>query len=145
MTRNILFYKIRHPILIRKMLIKVTLQSTLIKKQLKSIKKPSTTIKNEIKNVSLLLTNTVTKDTLMRLLKRQDQIKLIRPNHREMIIEILKQQKKMELKAISIKKKSKVNSPKQKTKRVYILGDSIIKHVKGHTISSSLDNCKVYV
>ena len=127
------------------MLIKVTLQSTLIKKQLKSIKKPSTTIKNEIKNVSLLLTNTVTKDTLMRLLKRQDQIKLIRPNHREMIIEILKQQRKMELKAISIKKKSKVNSPKQKTKRVYILGDSIIKHVKGHTISSSLDNCKVYV
>ena len=127
------------------MLIKVTLQSALIKKQLKSIKKPSTTIKNEIKNVSLLLTNTVTKDTLMRLLKRQDQIKLIRPNHREMIIEILKQQRKMELKAISIKKKSKVNSPKQKTKRVYILGDSIIKHVKGHTISSSLDNCKVYV
>ena len=127
------------------MLIKVTLQSTLIKKQLKSIKKPSTTIKNEIKNVSLLLTNTVTKDTLMRLLKRQDQIKLIRPNHREMIIEILKQQRKMELKAISIKKKSKVNSPKQKTKRVYILGDSIIKYVKGHTISSSLDNCKVYV
>ena len=127
------------------MLIKVTLQSTLIKKQLKSIKKPSTTIKNEIKNVSLLLTNTVTKDTLMRLLKRQDQIKLIRPNHREMTIEILKQQRKMELKAISIKKKSKVNSPKQKTKRVYILGDSIIKHVKGHTISSSLDNCKVYV
>ena len=127
------------------MLIKVTLQSTLIKKQLKSIKKPSTTIKNEIKNVSLLLTNTVTKDTLMRLLKRQDQIKLLRPNHREMIIEILKQQRKMELKAISIKKKSKVNSPKQKTKRVYILGDSIIKHVKGHTISSSLDNCKVYV
>ena len=127
------------------MLIKVTLQSTLIKKQLKSIKKPSTTIKNEIKNVSLLLTNTVTKDTLMRLLKRQDQIKLIRPNHREMIIEILKQQRKMELKAISIKKKSKVNSPKQKTKRVYILGDIIIKYVKGHTISSSLDNCKVYV
>ena len=127
------------------MLIKVTLQSTLIKKQLKSIKKPSTTIKNEIKNVSLLLTNTVTKDTLMRLLKRQDQIKLIRPNHREMIIEILKQQRKMELKAISIKKKSKVNSPKQNTKRVYVLGDSIIKHVKGHTISSSLDNCKVYV
>ena len=127
------------------MLIKVTLQSTLIKKQLKSIKKPSTTIKNEIKNVSILLTNTVTKDTLMRLLKRQDQIKLIMPNHREMIIEILKQQRKMELKAISIKKKSKVNSPKQNTKRVYILGDSIIKHVNGYTISSSLGNCKVYV
>ena len=67
------------------------------------------------------------------------------PNYREMIIEILKQQRKMELKAISIKKKSKVNSPKQNTKRVYVLGDSIIKHVKGHTISSSLDNCKVYV
>ena len=73
------------------MLIKKTVQSTLIKKQLKSIKKPSTTIKNEIKNVSLLLTNTVTKDTLMTLLKLQDQIKLIMPNHREMIIEILKQ------------------------------------------------------
>ena len=26
-----------------------------------------------------------------------------------------------------------------------ILGDSIIKYVKGYTISSSLDNCKVYV
>ena len=25
------------------------------------------------------------------------------------------------------------------------MGDSIIKHFKGYTISSSLDNCKVYV
>ena len=29
--------------------------------------------------------------------------------------------------------------------RVYILGDSIIKHIKGYTILSSLGNCKVYV
>ena len=43
------------------------------------------------------------------------------------------------------KEKSRVNNPIQNTKRVYILGDSIIKHVKGYTISSSLDNCKVYV
>ena len=41
--------------------------------------------------------------------------------------------------------KSEVNIPKQNTKRVYILRDSIIKHIKGYTISSSLDNCKVYV
>ena len=43
------------------------------------------------------------------------------------------------------KEKSKVNNLIQKTKRVYILEDSIIKHVKGYTISSLLDNCKVYV
>ena len=43
------------------------------------------------------------------------------------------------------KEKSKVNNLIQKTKRVYILGDSTIKHVKGYTISSLLDNCKVYV
>ena len=43
------------------------------------------------------------------------------------------------------KEKSEVNIPKQNTKRVYILRDIIIKHIKGYTISSSLDNCKVYV
>ena len=43
------------------------------------------------------------------------------------------------------KDKSQVNNPKQSVKQVYILGDSIIKHIKGYTISSSLDNCKVYV
>ena len=43
------------------------------------------------------------------------------------------------------KEKSRVNNPIQNTKRVYILGDSIIKYVQGYTISSSLDNCKVYV
>ena len=43
------------------------------------------------------------------------------------------------------KGKSKVNNPIQNTNRVYILGDSIMKHVKGYTISSSLDKCKVYV
>ena len=69
MTRNILFYKINHPILIGKMLIKVTLQYPLIKKQLISIKKPSSTIKNEIKKVSLFLTNTVIKNTQMTSLK----------------------------------------------------------------------------
>ena len=40
---------------------------------------------------------------------------------------------------------SKDNNDKEKSKQVYILGDSIIKHVKGYTISSSLDNCKVSV
>ena len=74
---------------------KVALQSTLIKKQLISIKKPSTTVKNEIKNVSLFLTKKVIKDTLMISLKRQYQMQLIMPNHREMIIEILKQQGKI--------------------------------------------------
>ena len=103
MTRNILFYKIKHPILIRKMLIKLTLQITLIKKQLISIKKPSTTIKNEINNVSLFPTNIVVQDKLMTSLKRQSQIQLIMPNHREMIIELLKQQRRMELKTIMIK------------------------------------------
>ena len=44
----------------------------------------------------------------------------------------------MELKTIMIKKK--VYNPKQNTK-----SDSIIKHVKGYIISSSLDNYKVYV
>ena len=43
------------------------------------------------------------------------------------------------------KEKSQVNNPKQSVKQVYILGDSIIKHIKGYTISRSLDNCKVYV
>ena len=93
------------PILIQKMLIKVTLQSTLIKKQLISIQKPSTTIKNKIKNVLLFLTSKIIKDTLMTSLKRQYQIQLIMPNHREMIMEILKQQGRMELKTIMIKKK----------------------------------------
>ena len=79
--------------------------TTLTKKQLISIKKPSATIKNETKSVSLFLTNKVIKETLMTLLKRQYQIQLIMPNHREMIIEILKQQGRMELKTIMIKKK----------------------------------------
>ena len=91
MTKNILFYKINHPISIKKMLIKVILQSALIKKQLISLKKPSTTIKNEIKNVSLFLTNTVIRDTLMTSLKRQNKIQLIMANHGEIIIKILKQ------------------------------------------------------
>ena len=30
-------------------------------------------------------------------------------------------------------------------KKVFILGDSIIKHVKSYSLSKSLDNCKVYV
>ena len=84
MTRNILLYKIKHPLLIRKMLIKVALQSTLIKKQLTLKKKPSITIKNKIKNESLFLTNKVIKDTLMTSLKRQYQIQILMPNHCEM-------------------------------------------------------------
>ena len=46
---------------------------------------------------------------------------------------------------IKDKDESTVNNLIQNTKRVYILGDSIIKYVKGYTISNSLDNCKVYV
>ena len=30
-------------------------------------------------------------------------------------------------------------------KQIYILGDSIIKHVNGYEIANSVDNCKVYV
>ena len=85
------------------MLIKVTLQSTLIKKQLISIKKSSTTIKNKIKNVSLFLTNKVIKDTLITSLRRQYEIQLIMLNHCEMIIEILKQERRIELRTIMIK------------------------------------------
>ena len=32
-----------------------------------------------------------------------------------------------------------------KEKRVFILGDSILKHVNGYGITKKLDNCKVYV
>ena len=32
-----------------------------------------------------------------------------------------------------------------KEKRVFILGDSILKHVNGYEITKKLDNCKVYV
>ena len=85
------------------MLTKVTLKSTLIKKQLISIKKPSTTIKNKIKNVSLFLTNKVIKDTLITSLRRQYEIQLITLNHCERIIEILKQQRRIELRTIMIK------------------------------------------
>ena len=34
---------------------------------------------------------------------------------------------------------------KRKEKRVFILGDSILKHVNGCEITKKLDNCKVYV
>ena len=33
----------------------------------------------------------------------------------------------------------------KKSKSVFILGDSIIKHVKSYSLSKSLDNCKFYV
>ena len=36
-------------------------------------------------------------------------------------------------------------SQSQLRKKVFILGDSIIKHVKSYSLSKSLDNCKVYV
>ena len=32
-----------------------------------------------------------------------------------------------------------------KKKRVFILGDSILKHINGYEITKKLDNCKVYV
>ena len=37
------------------------------------------------------------------------------------------------------------NESKSVKKKVFILGDSIIKHVKSYCLSKSLDNCKVYV
>ena len=37
------------------------------------------------------------------------------------------------------------NESKSTKKKVFILGDSIIKHVKRYSLSKSLDNCKVYV
>ena len=42
-----------------------------------------------------------------------------------------------------ITKKNKNSSPE--CKRIYIIGDSILKHVHGHDISKSLENCKTYV
>ena len=35
--------------------------------------------------------------------------------------------------------------PKNRNKRVFILGDSIVKHINGCDISSPIENCKVYV
>ena len=42
-----------------------------------------------------------------------------------------------------ITKKNKNSSPE--CKRIYIIGDSILKHVQGYEISKSLENCKTYV
>ena len=37
------------------------------------------------------------------------------------------------------------HDPYQITEQIYILGDSIMKHVKGYNISSLLENYKVYI
>ena len=37
------------------------------------------------------------------------------------------------------------NGSKSVKKKVFILGDNIIKHAKSYSLSKSLDNCKVYV
>ena len=37
------------------------------------------------------------------------------------------------------------NESKLVKKKVFLLGDSIIRHVKSYCLSKSLDNCKVYV
>ena len=42
-----------------------------------------------------------------------------------------------------ITKKNKNSSPE--FKRIYIIGDSIVKYVQGYEISKSLENCKTYV
>ena len=42
-----------------------------------------------------------------------------------------------------ITKKNKNSSPE--CKRIYIIGDSIVKYVQGYEISKSLENCKTYV
>ena len=39
----------------------------------------------------------------------------------------------------------KIKKSKSVKKKVFILGDSIIKHVKSYSLSKSPDNCKVYV
>ena len=39
----------------------------------------------------------------------------------------------------------KLSQKSRKEKRVFILGDSILKHVNGYEITKKLDNCKVYV
>ena len=35
--------------------------------------------------------------------------------------------------------------PKRVNKKVFIVGDSIVKHVKGYELTQSLENCKVHV
>ena len=36
-------------------------------------------------------------------------------------------------------------APENKNKRVFILGDSIVRHINGYDISCQIENCRVYV
>ena len=41
--------------------------------------------------------------------------------------------------------KESKKTPKNKNKRVFILGDSIVKHINGYDTSRQIENCRVYV
>ena len=144
MMRNILFYKIKHPILIKKNVHKsdtaiYTNKKTfnIDKETISNIQKRNkqcTTVSNEHSNqrytdgiIETTISNAFNNDKLPW--NDNQNIETTNKNGAE----------------YNNKEKSKVNNLKQNTKRVYILGDRIIKHVTGYTISSSLDNCKIYV
>ena len=127
MTRNILLYKIKHPILIRIYANKETINidKEIINNNQKR-NKECITVSNQ--QSTQRHTDGIIETTISKTINNAEP-----PRNDNRNIETTK---KNETEGNNDKEKNKVNNPKQNTKRVYILGDSIIKHVKGYTIST---------